>query len=206
MQIAGSATFDPVAKSYGALADRVARSGAQGVVIGGDPFDGGDRLLKALRARLGVRVTIMGGSRFAFAPGVLKQAGRAARGMYATALDLPLTAVPLTATGRAFARDVGAFSAPAQGVLEAGQAADLLMEAIGRSDGTRASVLHELRASEVRAGIIGSFRFDANGDMTTASIPIVRITGTTPPCAGLPPDFQGATVDRVVQVPTNLVD
>ena len=62
------------------------------------------------------------------------------------------------------------------------------MAAIGRSDGTRASVLHELRASEVNDGIIGSFRFDANGDMTTASIPILRITGATPPGAGLRPN------------------
>jgi hypothetical protein len=58
----------------------------------------------------------------------------------------------------------------------------------------------------VNDGILGSFRFDTNGDITTASIPILRITGATPPGAGLPPDFQGATLDRVVQVPTKLVE
>jgi branched-chain amino acid transport system substrate-binding protein len=205
VRIAGSATFNPASKSYDALARKVARSGAQGVVVGGDPFDGGDRLVKALRGRLGERYTIMGGFLFAFAPDVLKRAGRAARGIYATSLDLPLTALPLSPTGRAFAREVGAFTAPAQGVLEAGQAAELVMAAIGRSDGTRASVLRELRASEVRNGILGDFGFDANGDITTAAIPILRITGATPPGAGLPPEFQGATVDRVVQVPSDLV-
>lgn len=80
------------------------------------------------------------------------------------------------------------------------------MAAIGRSDGTRASVLRELRASEVRNGILGDFRFDANGDITRAAIPILRITGATPPGSGLPPEFQGATVDRVVQVPIDLVE
>ena len=40
------------------------------------------------------------------------------------------------------------------------------MAAIARSDGTRASVLRELRESEANDGILGSFRFDANGDMT----------------------------------------
>ena len=54
--VAGSASFDPQAKSFDALADTVARSGADGVVVGGDPYDGGDRLVKALRARLGARV------------------------------------------------------------------------------------------------------------------------------------------------------
>jgi ABC-type branched-subunit amino acid transport system substrate-binding protein/predicted Ser/Thr protein kinase len=205
VRVAGSARFDPQAKGYAALADRVARSGAQGVVLGADPYDGGDRVVKALRARLGQRVTIMGGFLFAFAPDVLGQVGRGARGIYATSLDLPLTALPLTAAGRTFANDVGALTAPAQGVLEAGQAAELVIAAIARSDGTRASVLRELRASEVKDGILGSFRFDANGDYTINAIPILRITGATPPGAGLPPEFHGATLDRVVEVPADLV-
>jgi branched-chain amino acid transport system substrate-binding protein len=205
VRVAGSASFDPQAKGYAALAGRVARSGAQGVVLGADPFDGGDRVVKALRARLGERFTIMGGFLFSFAPDILKRLGRDARGIYATSLDLPLTALPLTPSGRAFARDVGAFTTPAQGVLEAGQAAELVMAAIARSDGTRASVLRELRASEVKDGILGSFRFDANGDYTLNAIPILRLTGATPPGAGLPPEFQGATLDRVVQVPADLV-
>jgi ABC-type branched-subunit amino acid transport system substrate-binding protein/DNA-binding beta-propeller fold protein YncE len=199
--IAGSAAFDATAQSYESLAAQVERSGADGVLVGGDPYDGGDRLLKALRARLGEGVTIMGGSLFAFAPDVLERAGSAAIGLYATTLDLPLTATPLTAEGRRFAREVGALSAPLQGVLEAGQATELVLDAIARSDGTRESVLHELRASRVRDGIIGTFRFDRNGDMTPAYIPLVRITGTTPPGTNLPSDFQGAVVDRVLKVP-----
>lgn len=53
IRIAGAERFNPAAKSYDALAEKVARSGAQAVVIGGDVSQGGDRLLKALRARLG---------------------------------------------------------------------------------------------------------------------------------------------------------
>jgi hypothetical protein len=79
------------------------------------------------------------------------------------------------------------------------------MAAIARSEGTRASVLRELRASDVKNGILGSFRFDANGDFTQNAIPILRITGGTPPGAGLPPEFQGAKLDRVVEVPASLV-
>ena len=73
--IAGSAAFDPEAESFDQLADRVARSGADGVLLGGDPFVGGDRLLKALRERLGTRVTIMAGFYFAFVPEVLGAQG-----------------------------------------------------------------------------------------------------------------------------------
>ena len=90
--------------------------------------------------------------------------------------------------------------------MEAGQAADLVMDAIARSDGTRASVLDELFATNVKYGILGNFGFDPNGDITAASIPILRVTGATPPGASLPPDFQGAVVDRLVKVPPGLVE
>jgi ABC-type branched-subunit amino acid transport system substrate-binding protein len=204
LAIAGSAAFDPAAKSYAALADRVARSGADGVLLGGDVFLGGDRLLKALRARLGPRVAIMAGFLFENIPEVLKRAGRAARGLYVSNSDVPRAAFARNAAGRQFARDIGT-DAQFVGALEAGQAAELVLRAIARSDGTRASVLEHLRASNVTDGILGTFRFDRNGDITTASVPILRIVGATPPGTGLPSEFQGAVVDRVVNVPARLM-
>jgi ABC-type branched-subunit amino acid transport system substrate-binding protein len=103
-----------------------------------------------------------------------------------------------------FIREFGAEDAPGF-VLEAAQAAELVMQAIARSDGTRTSVLKELQASRVKDGILGSFRFDRNGDISPASVPILRITGSTPPEAGLPSDFQGAVIDRVVKIPARLM-
>jgi len=91
-------------------------------------------------------------------------------------------------------------------VLEAAQAAELVLDAIARSDGTRASVLEELQASEVRDGILGSFHFDRNGDNSAAAISVLRITGTTPPGTDLPKGFQGAVLDRLVKVPASLVE
>jgi branched-chain amino acid transport system substrate-binding protein len=206
VRIAGSARFDPTTEDFAPLAERVARSGAQGVVVGGDPFDGGDRLVRALRARLGQRAAIMGGFFFAVGvPDMLNRVGPAARGMYVTTNDLPRAVLPLGPAGRRFASEVGATATQFPYVLEAGQATELVLKAIARSDGTRASVLRELRASEVRNGILGSFRFDRNGDISVASVPILRITGSTPPSAGLPSSFQGAVIDRVVRVPSSLV-
>ena len=204
--IAGSVEFDPRTKRFDGLADAIARSGAGAVVLGADPFNGGDRLVKALRARLGARFPIMAGF-FFFPSDTLKRLGRAAHGMYVTTSDLPRATFKLNAAGRRFAREVGASATqhPGPGVLEAGQATELLMDAIARSDGTRASVLDELHATEVKDGILGSFRFDSNGDITTASIPILRITGATPPGTDLPKLFQGAVLDRVVDVPATLL-
>ena len=168
-----------------------------------DPFDGGDRLLKALRAGLGPRVPIMAGFFLENVPEVLKRAGRAAHGLYVATQDLPRAAFSLTPAGRRFVRGVGT-GAQFVGVLEAAQATELVLDAIARSDGTRV-VLERLRASKVEDGILGTFRFDRNGDKTTASVPILRVVGATPPGTLLPSEFQGAVVQHVVEIPTRLM-
>ena len=66
--IAGSAVYDPEDERFDELVDRVARSGADGIVLAADPYVGGDRLLKALRERLGTRVTIMAELRLRIRP------------------------------------------------------------------------------------------------------------------------------------------
>jgi ABC-type branched-subunit amino acid transport system substrate-binding protein len=79
----------------------------------------------------------------------------------------------MTAAARRAARTI---DAETSGVLEAAQATEIVLHAIAHSDGTRASVLAELRRAEVTDGILGSFRFDDNGDMTPGWVSIVRIT------------------------------
>ena len=204
LRVSGSQEFDPAAKSYDALARRVGRSGAQGIFIGGTLDEGGDRLLKALRARLGTGLKIMVADPFAPVPALLEIAGPAARGLYVSNLDVPPGARQLSPAGRRFARDFGALDNPTQFVLPAAQATEIVLEAIERSDGTRASVLEELRATEVNDGILGSFRFDRHGDITPAQVSIFRVTGKTPPGAGIYSYFEGAVVDRVVKVPARL--
>jgi ABC-type branched-subunit amino acid transport system substrate-binding protein/DNA-binding beta-propeller fold protein YncE/predicted Ser/Thr protein kinase len=203
--IAGNSSFDPDAASYRVVADRVARSHAAGVVIGGDQFAGGRELIKALRARLGPRFPIMVNFLFAPIPKLLKGTGGTARGVYLATIDLARATLPLTAAGRSFARDIGAPATQFLGVLEAGQAAELVLAAIARSDGTRGSVLRELQGSEVKDGILGSFRFDRNGDISEAAIPILRVTGDVAPGTKLPRDFQGAEIETVIRVPSRLV-
>jgi branched-chain amino acid transport system substrate-binding protein len=206
IEIAGSGAWDPRARTYAGLANRVARSGADGVFLPGYLRFNGGEVVKALRARLGADFVIMTGDAFLPVDELFKQAGRDALGMYVSSTF----AAPeeLTPAGRKFARDFaptqpGGSIAPY--VLESAQAADVLFEAIARSDGTRASVLKEMRELEVRDGILGSFRFDANGDRTPGAVTIYRVTGETPRGADLPSQLQGAVVDRVVSVPSELI-
>jgi branched-chain amino acid transport system substrate-binding protein len=205
IRIAGETTYDPEARSFAAVADRVARSGADHVVLAADIFEGADRLLKALRARLGDDVTLIGGS-WGFVPlsEVLKRAGRAARGLYLSTIDEPAPLRGASAAGRQLARELGT-DRPRPYVLEAAQATELVLDAIARSDGSRESVLRALRGSEVRDGILGTFRLDANGDRTPARVTILRVTGSTPPGNELNPGYEGAVVDRILRVPPELV-
>jgi hypothetical protein len=66
-------------------------------------------------------------------------------------------------------------------------------------------VLEKLRATRVINGLLGSFRFDRNGDITPASVPILRVTGSTPPSVRIPSGFQGAVIDRVENIPRRLL-
>jgi ABC-type branched-subunit amino acid transport system substrate-binding protein/DNA-binding beta-propeller fold protein YncE len=202
--IAGSAAFNPEAKSYDALAQRVARSGAQGVFMGG--YAGAEvaaRLVKALRASLGPSAVIMATEPLGPIPDLLKRAGPAAHGVYMSAADVPPAAREGSPAGRSFARDYGSLDDPVQGVLTAAQATDVVMDAIARSDGTRASVLKELRTVEVEDGLLGDFRLD-RGDITPAQIAIFRVSGSAPPGARVFEWFRGSVVDRVIVVPASL--
>jgi ABC-type branched-subunit amino acid transport system substrate-binding protein/DNA-binding beta-propeller fold protein YncE len=203
--IAGSAPFDPEAKSYDALAQRVARSGAQGVFMGG--FGGAEvaaPLVKALRASLGQSAVIMAPDPLGPVPDLLELAGPAAHGLYISFTDVPPAAREGSPAGRSFARDVGALDDPVPGVLTAAQATDVVLDAIARSDGTRASVLDELRTVVVKDGLLGDFRLDRNGDITPAQIPIFRVSGRAPPNARVFDWFRGSVVDRVIVVPKSL--
>jgi hypothetical protein len=98
----------------------------------------------------------------------------------------------LPAAGRSFLR---AFGKPpydqrqGYGAPEAAQSAEVLLDAISRSDGSRASVVDELFKTEVENGILGSFEFDHNGDIDPGAVGFFRVE-------------DGKTVvDRVVRVP-----
>jgi branched-chain amino acid transport system substrate-binding protein len=206
--VAGSGNWSPKATSYAALATRIARSRADTVFLGDYDLNGG-ALVKALRSRLGRRVTLIASDGFGPVSGLLHEAGRAALGMY-----LMFPVAPVELLGRAGRRFVAAFRATQpEGVVQSGtyipeaaQAAETLLQAIARSNGTRGSVLSELRRIKIKGAILGSFRFDQNGDMTPALVAAFRITGQTPPGSTLVSDFRGSEADRLIRVPIDLLD
>jgi DNA-binding SARP family transcriptional activator/ABC-type branched-subunit amino acid transport system substrate-binding protein/DNA-binding beta-propeller fold protein YncE len=200
--IAGRASWKPGAPDYGRLAVRVARSRPRAVFLGGQLDTGGAAVVRALRDQLGDRVAILVPN--AFPPSLLiDQAGSAAGGVF-VALTGIAGADQLRIEGRRFAR---AFTATLAGetlepsAIYAAQAMDVVLDAIRRSDGTRASVLQALFETRIRNGLIGTVSFDHNGDIETSPVTILRVE----PGARKHPLFPGAVVDRVLQVPVGLL-
>jgi branched-chain amino acid transport system substrate-binding protein len=194
--IAGSASLEPEAKSYEAPAARVARARPDGVFFAELYFENPDAVLKALRDRLGPEVVFI----------TNEFAGHWAPGMYVTTTARANES--LSPAGQRFLREFAATQPddvipPASYVPEAAQAAEALLEAIEHSDGTRASVTRELLRLKIENGILGNFRFDANGDMTPPAVTVFRVTGEKG--ADAPELFDGADFDRVVRVPAALV-
>ena len=160
--------------SYARLAREVAATRPDAVFLAGLTQGNAKRLVEDLRRELGWTTPFIGPDSFASA-GVAAELGRAGEGLYATEAGIPPGKLP--AGGRRFLRAFGRPSVEVEQsyAVEAAQATEVLLDAIGRSDGTRASVVDELFATRVKNGILGSFAFDRYRDVVPAPVRIYRI-------------------------------
>ena len=119
----------------------------------------GGRLVKDLRRRLPHRTDLIGTDGFLPVARLFAAAGAAARGMYLSTSELPLGRLPREGkhfvTGFA-ATQGGRAVHPAS--VYAAQAADVLLDAIAASDGSRASVVAKLRSGKGDAGAARQLR------------------------------------------------
>jgi branched-chain amino acid transport system substrate-binding protein len=173
--LAGSATWSGSESSYSALVARIARTGADGVFVAGTVDENGPTLVRALRTRLGAREAILAPDGFTPIAALLGGAGAAAEGMTVSVAETDASQL-----GREGTRFVERFSAAVGSTVQpysisAAQATEVLLDAIARSDGTRASVDSELAAERVVGGILGTFHFDANGDTNAGVVTVYRI-------------------------------
>jgi branched-chain amino acid transport system substrate-binding protein len=176
MTIAGTQHYDPNAKGYGALMQKVKSSGADAVVLAALLEQNGAQLIKDKVAALGPNdgtVKLLAFDGFA-QQSTIDQGGPASAGMFAS---LPGKAPgSLTGAGSAFVKQVKAqvgdkpleFFAP-----YAGQAAQVLIEAIQKGK-TRAGTIAELFKYRTNDGIVGNFAITSTGDPTPPPISVQR--------------------------------
>jgi branched-chain amino acid transport system substrate-binding protein len=197
LKLAGIREWVAGKRRYAALGRVVARATPGAVFVAGLLDTGGGRVIADLRRALGPRVPIIAGDGMLPVASLFRAAGPAARGVRVSFGGL--TTGALSPAGRHFVALFGA-TQPGGRVDEssvyAAAATNVMLDAIARSDGTRSSVTRELLASRVSGGLLGGFRFDANGDPSVSPITILRAKrpGGSDGVLG----HEGASVERVL--------
>jgi branched-chain amino acid transport system substrate-binding protein len=165
-------TFDwPVRERYTALAASVAAARPGAIYLVGLPEGNADTLIADLRAEL-PDVPIVTPDSFAVEDSA-RELGPIGDGLITTVPGIPPSELP--PAGQRFLRESGVeIVAQGTGPPEAAQATQVLLDAIARSDGSRASVAEELFATKVENGILGSFTIDELGDIDPAPVGVYR--------------------------------
>jgi branched-chain amino acid transport system substrate-binding protein len=204
LTVVGRSTWDPASAGYTALADRVANSKASAVFIGGLLDTNAAAVVRDLRARLGRSVDLLAPDGLTPLGLLVQKGGTGALGTYVSLGGAVTERLPA-----AGARFVERFSRAHGGVevepstVYAAQATEVLLDAIARSNGTRSSVLEQLFGTHVKAGLLGTFAFDANGDTTESPITILRVSRGGGKNTLL--SVEGGAVERVVRPSPRLV-
>jgi branched-chain amino acid transport system substrate-binding protein len=162
----------PVRKSYADLAASVAAARPDAVFLAGVTQANAKRLVQDLRAELGTDVLLIGPDSFN-ADDIAKGLGRAGEGIRVTSPGIPAEELP--PAGQRVLHELA--PAETEFVAEAAQAAEVLLDAIARSDGSRASVVEQVFRTKVTNGILGTFSFDRYGDIVPAPVGIYRFEG-----------------------------
>ena len=152
LAIAGRRSWDAEASGYVRLAGAIDRTGADAVYLAGLLFANGGRLVKDLRARLGADAQLIAPDGFGPPSAVIQRAGAAAEGMTISKPDIPREA--LGPSGRRFhdALPNRTGKAPCCRSMEGAQAAEVMLDALAASDGTRASVTAAMRRAGCATG------------------------------------------------------
>jgi branched-chain amino acid transport system substrate-binding protein len=170
----GFEAWDPKASSYESLATRIKQTGASTVFLGGLICENGAKLIKDLRSVLGAKYPLIAPDGFSD----FTANGPAAAGMYVSVAGIPPE--KLSGPGKTFVDDFGAQIGTQVNpyAAYAAQAAVVMLDAISKSDGTRASVVDNLFKTNIKDGILGSFSINKDGDTTANPVTVYIQTGS----------------------------
>jgi branched-chain amino acid transport system substrate-binding protein len=184
IQIAGFEAWDPKQSSYEALYQKIKQSGADAVFLGGLIDENGAKLIKDKVAVLGPNaekgggpgVVLMGPDGFTTQQ-TIDEAGTAAAGMYMSVAGVPIDEFqgPALDFIDQFKQTLGGKPVDPYAIYGAA-AAQLALDSIAKSDGTRASVLENIFEYQVSNGLIGSFSINENGDPQGGAGAVVGFT------------------------------
>ncbi|MFN0155405.1 MAG: branched-chain amino acid ABC transporter substrate-binding protein [Gaiella sp.] len=177
IEVAGFDAWDPKASSYEALFKKVEGTGADAVFLGGLIDENGAQVIKDKVAVLGPN----DGAVKLFAPdgfttqATIDESGGAAAGMFMSVAGVPIDEfegpakefVDALIAGPLSGKEIDPYA------IYGAQAAQVMLDAIAASDGSRGDVIAKLFETEVSGGLLGDFGFNENGDPTNATGAVV---------------------------------
>lgn len=174
LTLAGTARWNPKAKEYRALAARVARTHPDAVLAAGYIFDNAPQLIKDLRAAL-PHAQLIGPDGMNQPGTIVEGAGEAAEKFLITIAVLPARALP--GPGRAFADEFRRrySQLPCCFSVHVTQAAQMVLDAVAETGGSRSKIRGALFGMRVDDGLIGNFAIDRFGDTSLTRIGVYAI-------------------------------
>jgi branched-chain amino acid transport system substrate-binding protein len=179
IKVAGFEAWDPKAASYEGLFRKIGGSGADAVFLGGLIDENGAKVIKDKVAVLGPNdgdVKLLAPDGFT-AQQTIDESGAASKDMFMSVAGVPID--EFTGQGAEFAEE---FKATLGGkpvdpyAIYGVQAAQVLLDAIAASDGTRESIIQQLFQTKVSNGYLGTFEINENGDPSGAAGAVVGFT------------------------------
>jgi len=179
IKIAGFDAWDPKAAGYEALFRKIGQSDADAVFLGGLIDENGAQVIKD-------KVSVLGpndGDVKLFAPDgfttqqTIDEAPEAAAGMFLSVAGVPID--EFEGEGAEFAEEfrprLGGKPIDPYAIYGA-QAAQIMLDAIAASDGSRGDVIAKMFEANVSDGFLGSFEINENGDPSGAEGAVVGFT------------------------------
>lgn len=168
LEVVGHEGWDKDAPNYTALMTKIKASGADGIYIGGISTNNGGQLVKDKVAIVGdnEKVKLLVSDGFVLSSLFDEAGADNLAGAYGTAPTQPPD--KLTGSGAQFIKDFQAREGEGVAIevytIYAAAAAQVLLDAIARSDGTREDIVAKLFETNLSDSVLGPFSFDENGD------------------------------------------
>jgi branched-chain amino acid transport system substrate-binding protein len=180
IEVVGFEAWDPRASNYEALMRQVQQAGADGLFLGGLIDENGAQVIKDKVAVLGdnQQVKLYMPDGFTTQQTIDEAGVENTRGAFFSVAGVPVEEFESEQAQtfiQEFQETLGGEPVDPYAVYGA-QAAQILLDAIAASDGSRASVVEQLFEVEAKGSYLGDFSFNENGDPTLASGAVLGFT------------------------------
>jgi branched-chain amino acid transport system substrate-binding protein len=178
LEVKGHEGWDKSAQNYQALMSKIKASGATCIYLGGVSANNGGQLIKDKVAGVGdnEKVKLLASDGFVLSS-IFDESGGKVEGAWGTAPTKPVD--KLTGEGKTLVEEFAKKDGKTVEVYTtyAMAAAQVALDAISRSDGSREDVVAKLFETDLPDSVVGAIKFDENGDLAGGIESVYKATG-----------------------------